>query len=68
ISWYDFAIAIKEVSGSDCIVKPIPTSQYPTPARRPAFSVLDTQKVQDVYGVEMKNWKESLKVCLRNLL
>ena len=68
ISWYDFAIAIKEISGSDCIVKPIPTSQYPTPARRPAFSVLDTQKVQDVYGVEMKNWKESLKVCLRNLL
>ena len=46
ISWYDFAVAIKEFNGSHCKISPITTSQYPTPAKRPAYSVLDKTKIQ----------------------
>ncbi len=67
INWYDFALAIKEISGSNCKVNPIPTSQYPTPAKRPAYSVLDKTKIQQTFGMELKDWKESLKVCLSRL-
>jgi dTDP-4-dehydrorhamnose reductase len=42
-------------------LQPIPTSAYPTPAKRPAYSVLDKSKIKKVFGVEVKNWKESLK-------
>ncbi|UAY52550.1 dTDP-4-dehydrorhamnose reductase [Ferruginibacter albus] len=64
IVWYDFAIAIKELIGSNCIVNPIPTSQFPTPAKRPAYSLLDTTKIQQTFGVGVPEWKESLKKCL----
>ncbi|NOT51614.1 MAG: dTDP-4-dehydrorhamnose reductase [Chitinophagaceae bacterium] len=64
ITWYEFALAIKELTGSNCKVNPIPTSQYPAPAKRPSRSVLDTAKIQNVFAIEMKDWKESLKVCL----
>lgn len=67
ISWYDFAMAIKQIKGSKCIVNPIPSSQYPTPAKRPAYSVLDTAKIQSTFGIELKNWEESLANCLVNL-
>jgi dTDP-4-dehydrorhamnose reductase len=64
ISWYDFAIAIKELSGSKCKIHPIPTSEYPTPAKRPAYSVLDTAKIQQIPGIRIKNWKASLTACI----
>lgn len=64
ITWYDFAVVIKELSGSNCIVNPIPTSQYPTPAKRPAYSVLDTTKIRDTFNVVIPEWKDSLKKCL----
>jgi dTDP-4-dehydrorhamnose reductase len=67
ISWYDFAVAIKELTGRDCEVNPISTSQYPTPAKRPAYSVLGTKKIQETFGIRVKNWKESLAVCLRKI-
>jgi dTDP-4-dehydrorhamnose reductase len=67
ISWYDFAVAIKELSGSNCIVNPIPTLQYPTPARRPQYSVLDTGLIKNIFGVAIPEWKESLKNCLQLL-
>ena len=67
ISWYDFAVAIKELMGSNCRINPIPTSQYPTPAKRPAYSVLDKSKIQKAFGIELKDWKESLSACLTNL-
>ena len=67
ISWYDFAVEIKELTGSECKLNPIPTSQYPTPAKRPAFSLLDTSKIQKVYGVNMPDWKISLKKCIDHL-
>ena len=42
-------------------LQPIPTSAYPTPAKRPAYSVLDKSKIKEVFGIEIKNWEESLK-------
>jgi dTDP-4-dehydrorhamnose reductase len=64
INWYQFAVAIKELSGSKCVVNPIPSSQYPTPAKRPSYSVLDTAKIRDTFNVVIPEWKESLKKCL----
>ena len=67
ISWYDFAVAIKELTASSCKINPITTAQYPTPAKRPAYSVLDKSKIQSAFNIPEKNWKESLSVCLDNL-
>jgi dTDP-4-dehydrorhamnose reductase len=67
ISWYDFALAIKELSGSKCKVNPIPTTQYPTPAKRPAYSVLDKTKIQMTFGIELKDWRKSLAVCIQRI-
>lgn len=67
ISWYDFAVAIKEFTRSDCKINPIPTSQYATLAKRPMYSVLDTEKIVEVFGIRSKEWKPSLKICLDKL-
>lgn len=64
ITWYEFALAIKELTGSNCIVDPITTDQYPTPARRPKYSVLDTKKIRDSFGITIPDWKKSLAKCL----
>lgn len=64
ISWFDFANAIKDLSGSSCLVHPITTSQYPTPAKRPAYSVLDKTKIKTTFGIKIKPWKDSLRECL----
>lgn len=68
ISWYDFSKAIKEISESNCKINPIPTSAYPTPAKRPAWSVLEKSKIQQHYGIQFRGWRESLKECLMLLL
>jgi dTDP-4-dehydrorhamnose reductase len=67
LSWYDFALQIKALIGSTCDVKPIPSSAYPTPAKRPAYSVMDNSKVEQVFGIRLIPWKESLKHCLEEL-
>jgi dTDP-4-dehydrorhamnose reductase len=64
ITWYDFAIAIRDISGSSCKVNPISTSQYPTPAKRPSYSVLDKTKIKNTFHIPGKDWKASLAVCL----
>jgi dTDP-4-dehydrorhamnose reductase len=64
INWYQFAECIRELSGSNCVVNPIPSSSYPTPAKRPAYSVMDTTKIQQTFGVAIPDWKDSLKKCL----
>lgn len=61
ISWYEFAIAIKDIGGYNCEVNGIPSSSYPTPAKRPSFSLLDKNKIKEVYAVDVPNYKESLK-------
>lgn len=67
ISWFDFAVTIKELIRSKCQVKPVSTKDYPTAARRPAFSALHHQKIIDVYDVQPRPWKESLIECLSRI-
>lgn len=67
ITWFDFATAIRDLMGSSCVVLPIPASQYPTPAKRPGYSVLDTQKIGDAFGITPPGWRESLQQCLHLL-
>ncbi len=64
INWYQFAEAIKEFTGSDCEIHPIPTSAYPTPAKRPAYSVLSKEKIKDQYNIILIPWKKSLADCI----
>jgi dTDP-4-dehydrorhamnose reductase len=68
ISWYDFAVGIKKLSGLDCTVLPVPSTEYPTPAKRPAYSVMDTHKIVADFGVELKDWNSSLQLCIEKLL
>lgn len=63
-TWHQFATAIKNLSAAHCIVNPIPTTQYPTPAKRPQYSVLDTAKIKTVFAITIPGWQESLKKCL----
>jgi dTDP-4-dehydrorhamnose reductase len=67
ISWHEFAVAIKELTGSSCTVTPISTEQYPTPAKRPAFSLLDTSKIRNTFHCTIPEWKDSLKSCIELL-
>lgn len=67
ISWFDFASAIRKLTGSPCKVNPIPTSAYPTPAKRPAYSGLNKSKIVSDFGIVLKPWEESLKNCLKAL-
>jgi len=67
ISWYDFAVAIKEGKQLTSTVNSIPTSGYPTPAKRPAYSVMSKQKIADTFNLTIKDWKESLHVCLSKM-
>ncbi|MES2864779.1 MAG: dTDP-4-dehydrorhamnose reductase [Bacteroidota bacterium] len=60
-SWYDFAKEIFKVNNISINLQAIPTSAYPTPAKRPAYSVLDKSKIKQVFSLEIKNWEESLK-------
>jgi len=64
ISWYDFAMAIKEIGGYNCEVNPIPSSAYPVPAKRPHYSILNTNKIEHTFNIVIPNWKDSLKNCM----
>jgi len=66
-SWYDFAKAIFEGSNTQCKVSPIETKDYPTPAKRPAYSLLNKAKIKDAFGLSIPYWKDSLTTCLQNL-
>ena len=68
ISWYDFAVAIREMSGLKCTVQPIPTTEYPTPARRPAYSVFSKEKIRQTFSVDVPYWRDSLRLCLTEIL
>jgi len=60
-SWYDFAKKIFEINDIEIDLKPIPTSSYPTPAKRPAFSVLNKTKIKNSFDLRICNWEESLR-------
>lgn len=63
-SWYDFAIAIRDLAGLKTKILPIETSQYPTPAVRPKYSVLNKKKIKETFGLQIPYWRESLANCL----
>ncbi len=67
ITWYDFAVEINKISGLNCNIHPIPTSEFPTPAKRPAYSVLDKSKLANNYNIVLRDWKESLQECIELL-
>lgn len=68
ISWYDFAKAILDISGHhDKQVDPIPTSDYPTAAARPYYSVLDKSRIKATYGVDIPYWRDSLAKCIERI-
>lgn len=60
-TWYDFAKEIFRINNVSINLQPIPTTAYPTPAKRPAYSVLDKSKLKQVFGIEVKSWEASLK-------
>ena len=66
-SWYDFANEIFHQKGIKIDLKPIPTSAYPTPAKRPAYSVLDTTKIKSTFDIKINDWQTSLSACLKQL-
>lgn len=67
ISWYNFASKIKEIKGFGCEVSAIDSSAFPTPAKRPAYSLLDKSKIKKEYDINIPNWDESLKMMLAKL-
>lgn len=67
ISWYEFALAIQEIGGFDCNISGIPSSAYPTPAKRPQYSLLNKTKIKETFGVVVPYYKESLVICMELL-
>ena len=66
-SWYDFAKTIFELSSIECHVNPIETKEYPTPATRPHYSLLNKAKIKKEYNITIPYWKNSLELCLRTM-
>lgn len=67
-SWYDFTKMIAEYSGHvDCEINPCYSTDYPSPVKRPAYSVLDKTKIKEIFGIKIPHWTDSLKVCINNL-
>ena len=68
-SWYDFTKAIHRLAGiTTCCVKPLHTEEYPTPAKRPHYSVLDKTKIKETYHIEIPYWMDSLQSCISELI
>ncbi|WP_295055806.1 dTDP-4-dehydrorhamnose reductase [Sulfuricurvum sp.] len=66
-SWYDFAKAIFELTGTECYVEAITTDQYPTTAKRPYYSLLNKAKIKNDFGITIPYWRDSLQICLKEL-
>lgn len=66
-SWYDFAREIIDLNNMDCRVMPIETKDYPLPAQRPCYSVLNKSKIKDQFSIEIRHWKEALSECIKRI-
>lgn len=66
-SWYDFAKAIFDIKNINCTVIPIETTEFPTPASRPPFSLLNKKKIKTLFHLEIPYWRDSLKKCLESM-
>lgn len=67
LSWFDFATAIFQITGIGCKLSPIPAIDYPTPAKRPTFSVLDKSKIKQTFNIQIPYWRDSLTETLKEL-
>jgi len=68
-SWFDFTKMIAEYAGqTECDIQPCHSDEFPSPVKRPAFSVLDKTKVKETFGIKVPYWTDSLKVCINNLM
>ena len=68
-SWFDFTKMIAEIAGNkNCDIQPCHSDEFPSPVKRPSFSVLDKTKVKEVFGVKVPYWTDSLKICMNNLM
>jgi dTDP-4-dehydrorhamnose reductase len=66
-TWYGFAAKIKAIAGLSCDLQPIETKDFPTPAKRPAYSVLDTSKIEHDLAIDIRHWEDALKDCMNHL-
>jgi dTDP-4-dehydrorhamnose reductase len=66
-TWYDFAAKIKAIAGLDCTLNPIETKDFPTPAKRPAYSVLDTSKIEQDLAIDIRHWEAALATCIKEI-
>ena len=67
-SWFDFTKIIAEMAGNtDCDIQPCHSNEFPSPVKRPAYSVLDKTKIKETFGLKIPYWIESLKTCINNL-
>ena len=68
-SWYDFTKLIAEIAGNkECDIQPCHSDEFPSPVKRPAFSVLDKTKVKETFGIKVPYWTESLRKCMANMM
>jgi dTDP-4-dehydrorhamnose reductase len=66
-TWFNFAAKIKAIAGLDCVLNPIETKDFPTPAKRPAYSVLDTSKIEETLSLSIPTWEEALMSCMKEI-
>ena len=66
-TWFDFAAKIKAIAGLTCEVQPIETKDFPTPAKRPSYSVLDTSKIEQDLAIDIRHWEDALKDCIDHI-
>ena len=66
-TWFDFAAKIKAIAGLDCALNPIETKDFPTPAKRPAYSVLDTSKIEEALSIAIPHWEDALANCMKEI-
>ena len=66
-SWYDFAKLICKLSGNTCDINPCYSEEFPSPVKRPHFSVLDKRKIKETFGIKVPYWTDSLEVCIKQL-
>jgi dTDP-4-dehydrorhamnose reductase len=67
ISWYEFAKEIFELESIPCVINPITTDQYPTPAKRPKNTLMGKDKITETFGVNTPDWTESIQACIKNI-
>jgi dTDP-4-dehydrorhamnose reductase len=66
-TWFDFAAKIKAIAGLDCALNPIETKDFPTLAKRPVYSVLDTSKIEKALSLSIPHWEDALADCMKEI-